>query len=332
MTASSDPLSGHISFSTTDLDQVVETTKKFEGFQRRTLMDSGPLSYQLNYAFLQNTGISWGRCNRDMEIDVQGFESSYKLHFFQSGSSSYTWPDQTVNSANRCAVILSPGRDLKIRHRDFSAFSIMIERKFLEEEFSNRQCAPLKDPLFFNPVLRLDSPVGSSVQRMVMLLIAELEQPESMIRKSPLALEQFEKSLVNVLLSGHEHNYSDNLEKFGDCTNQGRIKKVEDFVDSHLAESLSIDLLARVAGVGARSLQQNFRRYRNTSPIAFVQTRRLLKARQVFLAPLPRTNVTGTALSVGFSSISRFSGLYKNTFGETPSQTLNRGRLKIGSK
>ncbi len=332
MTAPSNPLSGHITFSTTDLDQVVETNKKFEGFQRRSLMDRGPLSYQLNYASLQNTCISWGRCNRDMEIDVQGFESSYMLHFFLSGSSSYTWPDQTVNSADNCAIILSPGRDLKIRHRDFSGFSIMIERKLLEEEFSNRQCVPLKAPLFFNPVLRLDSPVGSSVQRMVMLLIAELEQPDSMIRKSPLALEQFEKSLVNVLLSGHEHNYSESLEKFGDCTNQGRIKRVEEFVDRHLAESLSIDLLARVAGIGARSLQQNFRRYRNTSPIAFVQTRRLLKARQIFLSPLSRTNVIGTAMSVGFSSISRFSGLYKKTFGEAPSQTLNRGRRKTDSK
>jgi len=127
---------------------------------------------------------------------------------------------------------------------------------------------------------------GIPVQRMVMLLMAELEQPDSMIRNSPLALEQFEKSLVNVLLSGQKHNYSVDFEKFGDCT----------------------------------------------SPMAFVQSRRLIKVRRVLLAPRPRTTVTEAALLAGFSSFNRFSILYKKTFGETPSQMLNRGREKRISK
>ena len=104
------------------------------------------------------------------------------------------------------------------------------------------------------------------------------------------------------------------------------VRKAEEYLRGHLREDVTIEELAQVAGVSCRSLFYGFRRWRDTTPMAYLKKLRLDVARET-LRSGARTgaSVTDVATAVGFYHLSRFSGEYKARFGEPPSATLRRG-------
>jgi AraC-like DNA-binding protein len=65
------------------------------------------------------------------------------------------------------------------------------------------------------------------------------------------------------------------------------------------------------------------RRELDTTPMAYLRTVRLARAHRDLLDHGPRQDtVTAVAYRWGFSSTSRFSAYYRETYGVTPKQTL----------
>jgi AraC-like DNA-binding protein len=75
-----------------------------------------------------------------------------------------------------------------------------------------------------------------------------------------------------------------------------------------------------------RSIQAGFRQDLDTTPTAFIRSRRLEQVRRTLLEALPGdgVNVTDVAQRWGFTHLSNFSLMYRKEFGESPSQTLRR--------
>jgi AraC-like DNA-binding protein len=101
-----------------------------------------------------------------------------------------------------------------------------------------------------------------------------------------------------------------------------RSKNLEEWIEAHLEEPLTLGLLCQVAGVGARSLQKSFECRRGVSPMRWVMERRLVAAHHHLADATRATTVTRTAVQLGFTHLGRFSVLYRQVLGETPSQTL----------
>ena len=108
----------------------------------------------------------------------------------------------------------------------------------------------------------------------------------------------------------------------------GRLKHLEDWIDSHLSEAITVGRLCEVAQVGERSLQLAFQAWRGMSPMRFVVERRLAAAQLRFSSASADDDVTAIATSLGFTHLGRFSNAYRAAFGESPSQTLRHGRRK----
>lgn len=101
-----------------------------------------------------------------------------------------------------------------------------------------------------------------------------------------------------------------------------RARDLEDWIESHLGEPITMGTLCRVAGVGERCLQKSFLYRRGISPMRYVTERRLLSAHRYLCTASPSESVTDAALRFGFSHLGRFSGTYRDVIGESPSQTL----------
>lgn len=86
----------------------------------------------------------------------------------------------------------------------------------------------------------------------------------------------------------------------------------------------SVESLARVAGVSARSLCRGFQRLRGCGPMAAVRRVRLQFVRRDLLEAGPDGRVTDIAMRWGFYHLGRFSRLYAAQFGELPSATHRR--------
>ncbi|MGV7217197.1 AraC family transcriptional regulator [Bradyrhizobium sp. UFLA05-112] len=91
-----------------------------------------------------------------------------------------------------------------------------------------------------------------------------------------------------------------------------------------LAQPIYSEELARKLGLSVRSMHDAVQRYRGMSLHRYLRLRRLWLVRKRLLAG--PESVKAAALAFGFWHLSDFSRSYRQQFGETPSQTLERAR------
>jgi AraC family ethanolamine operon transcriptional activator len=94
-------------------------------------------------------------------------------------------------------------------------------------------------------------------------------------------------------------------------------------------EPPSVASLAAALGVSGRTLHEAFREHLDTTPMAYLKALRLQAARHDLLRGGEGKRVTDVALEWGFLHFGWFSHDYRRLFGETPCQTLKRGRSRV---
>ena len=112
-----------------------------------------------------------------------------------------------------------------------------------------------------------------------------------------------------------------------DSKHQGsaqELARAEEFLDANLTRPVSRADLAAVAGVSIRTLSRGFLKRHGTGPMGFLKARRLDAVyRQLLGAETGSTTVHEVAARYGFTHLGRFAMEFKQTFGESPSVTLN---------
>ena len=103
------------------------------------------------------------------------------------------------------------------------------------------------------------------------------------------------------------------------------VRLAQDFIDEHVAEAVTVQQIARAAGVSVRALQLGFRRDLDTTPLQHLRRRRLEAARAALLEASPdHLRVGELGQRWGWSNGGRFTAEYRALFGESPSRTLRR--------
>jgi AraC family ethanolamine operon transcriptional activator len=104
------------------------------------------------------------------------------------------------------------------------------------------------------------------------------------------------------------------------------IRKAEDYA-AHLSEQpLRIGQLCREIDVSERTLRDAFYKVTDTSPLAYLKTRRLNRVyRGLRSVDADEVLIKQVAVANGFTHLGQFSQDYKQLFGELPSETLQRG-------
>lgn len=99
-------------------------------------------------------------------------------------------------------------------------------------------------------------------------------------------------------------------------------RRLEEYVDAHLAEPISLEQLARVAGVGVCALSRLLRSTWGTTAHRFVIDRRVQRASQLLrVGDLP---LKAVAAATGFSDQAHMTRTLRARLGRTPGQ-LRRG-------
>ncbi|WGF87448.1 helix-turn-helix transcriptional regulator [Marinivivus vitaminiproducens] len=97
-----------------------------------------------------------------------------------------------------------------------------------------------------------------------------------------------------------------------------RLRRIADYIDSHLGEPIRIEDLASLAGVSAGHLHRSFRATLGLTPLDYVNQRRIQRA-VAMLAREPAP-IAAVALRVGFQSSSHFARVFRQVTGASPSQ------------
>jgi AraC family ethanolamine operon transcriptional activator len=110
------------------------------------------------------------------------------------------------------------------------------------------------------------------------------------------------------------------------CRRRALAWRAEALLRQNLAEPPKIAHLCHALDVSERTLHEVFREHLDTTPKVYLKTLRLNAARHDLVRARDTTRVTDVALDWGFLHFGWFSQDYRRLFGETPRQTLERGR------
>jgi AraC-like DNA-binding protein len=100
-------------------------------------------------------------------------------------------------------------------------------------------------------------------------------------------------------------------------------ERAGEWIESNLSGPITLESMASQFRVTGRWLQNCFLARWGVAPMDYVMYRRLALARSFLTSP-DDPSVTGAAIRSGFSHLGRFAGLYRRTYGESPSETIAR--------
>jgi AraC-like DNA-binding protein/tetratricopeptide (TPR) repeat protein len=110
------------------------------------------------------------------------------------------------------------------------------------------------------------------------------------------------------------------------------VKKAIDLLQGDPGRAWKIDEIARLCGVPRRTLEKHFKRFLGCGPLKFLHTERFEQVRRKLLRAPPGANVTQIASDCGFNHVGRFALTYRRRYGESPSDTLNWGRIPAATQ
>jgi AraC family transcriptional regulator len=105
-----------------------------------------------------------------------------------------------------------------------------------------------------------------------------------------------------------------------------RLARVLDYIDAHLGDALTIELLATQASYSPTHFARAFKAATRQAPHRYVMQRRLERAQELIRRNVPLAEV---ATSLGFTDQSHFTKAFASAFGATPAR-WSRQRLGHG--
>ncbi len=159
----------------------------------------------------------------------------------------------------------------------------------------------------------------------IFALISAMEPCVLGRKSSPMPAPHAERmkrdALIMLILERFPHRYASWFEQSGAAASPGELGRAIEFIDSQRAMPLTVEDVANEVGISIRALQRGFRRYKGTSPHAYLKRARLAQVRLELLDPASTRSIAEIASHWGFSNRGHFALDYFRAFGEQPSQT-----------
>ncbi|HLT06483.1 MAG TPA: helix-turn-helix domain-containing protein [Cyclobacteriaceae bacterium] len=100
------------------------------------------------------------------------------------------------------------------------------------------------------------------------------------------------------------------------------IQKVQDYIEQHYDDKISIETLANLINTGRRTFERRFKDATNNTPIEYIQRVRIEAAKLAFEAS--RKNVSEIMFDVGYTDTKAFRDIFKKITGLTPVEYRNK--------
>ncbi|MBN8507605.1 MAG: AraC family transcriptional regulator [Burkholderiales bacterium] len=301
-----------------DLDELRVWADADSGPHSLVVQGRGPLGFELTAA--PGAAVSVARARASLELRVRGSTPNVCLHVPEVGSYRYAFGRQ-VHDVGPGAAILLPTRWEHARCGGATgAFSALaLDDAAWQREIRARHPNPGPDDALHPARLELASPALRGLRSSIDALFKAATEPDAPPARRALLEAAFVEALAGAL-------WRQSAWTPVPAVAARRVAELEGWIDAHLEGPLTLGRLCAVAGVGGRSLQQAFLSRRGMSPMRFVVERRLHRAHARLSGSGRRDSVSAVALECGFAHLGRFGTLYREVYGESPSQTLRRGR------
>jgi AraC-like DNA-binding protein len=296
---------------------------------RLEALENGELSMRLAAVPLGTTTVGRLGYRRRMRL-VTGEAREVHVNTPISGTVvSRTGRSAPLVTTTQGAAVFPSGEPADIEWSDDAVqLCVMVPRSTLESELEQLVGHAIKGPLRFPFHMSLTTPEGRVWRSMVDLLADELAGRGRLLTQ-PAAGRQLERTLLDALLLGQDHNVAEELRRPSQPAGPPAIARAADLLHERPAEPWSSTVLARTVHVSLRSLQAGFQAHVGKPPMTYLRDLRLQGIHEALAKASPGTTTVETvAYSWGMLHMGRFAAAYRRTFGELPSQTLKRPPLQ----
>lgn len=274
-------------------------------------------------ARLGAVAVNFVQYGADVEIEPGCLGTFFLLQMPVRGRARIECGRHAVYSDTETASLLSPTLPTRMEWNEACAqLMLYIDRQALERHLGVWLGRPPKRPVEFDPAVSLRLGAGRSLWHLTGLLLAECERSDGLDTTAPSALVHLEQAVLDAMLRGLDHNYREALDRPSSPAAPRHVRLAESYMEAHASEPVTMEDLVAITGVSARTLQEGFHRFRDTTPMQYLRDVRLAGVRQALLEG--RGPVTDVAMAWGFGHLGRFSCAYRRRFGERPTDTLRR--------
>lgn len=308
-------------FASADLDEVrAQVGLVFCEHDLRVVGTGQRLDTRVYFRHGRDIGLGRMHYGAGVDIDPGALKDFFLLQLPVRGHETIVAGGQTVHSTPTMASIVSPSLAFHMRHGASTEKLFMrIDRPAMERQFSQLHNRPVCGAIEFAPGIDLGSTPGQALQRMAGWMFTEAS--DGGLLDQPLIGARVEELLMTTLLETLAHNQAVVAGDAGTVSPRF-IRRAQEYISDHCHEPLTAGAIAANAGVSARSLFDGFRKYRSTTPMAFLRDLRLDKVHTELEHACELNTVTDTAMRWGFMHMGQFAGAYRRRFGYLPSETL----------
>lgn len=153
---------------------------------------------------------------------------------------------------------------------------------------------------------------ASSLWNLVLYLVEKFSDRETAVMISKyFALDIGRESQSQFAIFRGQRNHKDS-----------DIQKVQDYIEKHYEEKITIDTLASLINTSRRTFERRFKDATNNTPIEYIQRVRIEAAKNFFEAS--RKNVSEIMFDVGYTDTKTFRDVFKRITGLTPIEYRNK--------
>jgi AraC-like DNA-binding protein len=314
-----------ILIDTDDPDEALELSAKlFYPHRYLSVGDKEQFSFHLEGTHL--AAISVGAISFNGPIAIQTPErGSYHVNIPIVGRLESTTARTELLASGNTAIVYNPTDPAVLRCLDehTTFWGAKFETSAVEQQLKTLIGRPMNGAINFARNLDLTTEVGSTF----CALTKPLQNPQTAaaLAANPLLAKPYIEAVITALLMSVEHPYHDLIRLSPRPAPRPSVALAIEMIRSAPEHPWTIASLAAGAFCSARSLQAGFLRDLDTTPLTYLAQARIGRAHLDLLGGDPRSvTVTTIATNWGFAHLGRFSVNYRQTYGESPSQTLHR--------
>lgn len=306
--------------SADDRDHAIEIVRR-KFTDHKLVPSESAVNLQFRSGGLESLALHLVGYNAPVTIDADPLSRLYLICFPVRGSATVEIEGREWHSDTTHAAVLTPNTKFALRWHDPSPQVVLsIPRERVREVAGEIYGVTTLAPSALSPTIDLTSSAGRSLLSSLTALHEDLNSGAAAAFPRLLRKNIEEGIIARVLGAAAVTVSSDALQR----GNTGKIVNAFlDLADSAASEGLSASAAAARLGVPLRTLQEHTQNELQATPGEVLMRGRLQLARLTLqLADPATTTVTAVAYQCGFRHTGRFAQVYRQAFGERPSDTL----------
>ncbi|WP_052503578.1 AraC family transcriptional regulator [Micromonospora haikouensis] len=220
-------------------------------------------------------------------------------------------------------LLVPPRRTRAILHRDMEVVAVEIPLADVRRVAQER-CGLAPVDLRFQGLSPV-SPSAAQLWRNTTRYLTQVALPGAAFGANALVQAEATGLLVAVALATFPNTTMTEAPSRGaGAVAPAAVRRAVAYIEQYADQTLTVTDVAVAAGLGARALQQAFRKYLDTTPTRYLRQVRLERVHTELQAAEPGAGLTVAAVAArwGFAHLGRFATEYRRAYGRPPSQTL----------